>query len=401
MNAPIKVGLIGANPGRGWALSSHLPALLSPLCRDHLQLVAVATSREETARKAAEKFNVAKSFAGYEGLVSDPEIDLVIVSVKLPAHYEIVRAAIDAGKHVYCEWPLGISVDEARALADRAASSGVHTMIGLQGRQSPVLRHAAALIDSGRIGAVLSVSVVASGFGWGAAIEEGNAYLFDKRNGATMDVITGGHMLDALIDMFGSLDQVSAILETVRKETAIVEVEELQRFRSFGATVALPGAEVAEGGSSVIRAKQSFVPTSPDQMILQGRLGGRTLLSLHIRGGMLRASGLLIEVTGSEGELRISGPAGVLQMMPLTLEAAWGTQTSLRPIEVPPEQDGEALAALGPVAANIARAYRRFADDIRSGTRTVPDFALAAQRQALLQDIAIAASTGQRISRND
>jgi predicted dehydrogenase len=88
-------------------------------------------------------------------------------------------------------------------------------------------------------------------------------------------------------------------------------------------------------------------------------------------------------------------------MMPLTLEAAWGTQTSLRPIEVPPEQDGEALAALGPVAANIARAYRRFADDIRSGTRTVPDFALAAQRQALLQDIAIAASTGQRISRND
>jgi predicted dehydrogenase len=394
----IKVGLVGANPDRGWALSSHLPALQSPACRDHLELVAVATSREETARKAAHKYGVANAYAGYEGLISDPEVELVIVSVKLPAHKAIVRAAIDAGKHVYCEWPLGINAEEATDLAAREAASGVHSMIGLQARQSPLLNHAAALIANGHIGEVLSVSVVASAFGWGGAIEPGNAYLFDACNGATMDVITGGHLLDALMNMFGDLDRFSVTLETLRQETAIISLEELQRFRTFQSTLALPGETADEHDPTVIRAEKSFVPTSPDQMLLHGRMGGRTLVSLHIRGGTLRGSGLLIEITGTKGELRISGPAGVVQMVPLTLEGAWGTQAVLQPIVPPPEPDGEALAALGPVASNIARAYRRFAHDIRSGTRTVPDFALAARRQTLLRDIAGAAATGQRIT---
>lgn len=398
MSKAIKVGLIGANPDRGWALSSHLPALQSPLCREQLDLVAVATSREETARKAAGKYGVARAYAGYEGLVADPDVEMIIVSVKLPAHHDIVRAALDAGKHVYCEWPLGIDADEAAGLAAHAAASGVHTMIGLQARQSPVLDHAAALIADGKIGDVLSVSVVASGFGWGAAIEPGNAYLFDKSSGATMDVITGGHLLDALMNLFGELDQFSVMLETLRQEIAIVPPEDLQRFRTFQASIALPGKAVDAADGTIIHAQDSFVPTSPDQMLLQGRLGGRTLLSLHLRGGTLRGSGLLIEITGTRGELRISGPAGVLQMMPLTLEGAWGPQASLQPIAIPPEPEGEALTALGPVASNVARAYRRFAEDIRSGRRTVPDFALAARRQSLLRDIAAAAASGRRFS---
>ena len=359
----------------------------------------MATSREETARKAAAKYSVPRAYAGYASLVSDPDVELVIVSVKLPAHYEIVRAAIEAGKHIYCEWPLGIDADEAADLAARAAARGVHSMVGLQARQSPVLNHAGALIAEGRIGDVLSVSVVASAFGWGPVIEPGNAYLFDARNGATMDVIAGGHLLDALINIFGDLDRFSVMLETLRRETGVISLEDLQRFRAFQATLAFPGEAVDETDPEPIRVRETFVPTSPDQMLLQGVMGGRIPISLHIRGGTLRGSGLLIEITGTKGELRISGPAGVVQMVPLKLEGGWGTQPVFHPILPPAEPDDDALTALGPIASNIARAYGRFARDIRAGTRTVPDFALAADRQKLLRKIATAAASGQRATR--
>ena len=85
-------------------------------------------------------FGVSSVFAEHEQLVVRPEIDLVVVTVKVPHHRELVSAALAAGKAVYCEWPLGRDLDDARAMAALAAEQGVRTVAGLQARRFPALR---------------------------------------------------------------------------------------------------------------------------------------------------------------------------------------------------------------------------------------------------------------------
>ncbi|MEC0267239.1 Gfo/Idh/MocA family protein, partial [Paenibacillus anseongense] len=72
--------------------------------------------------------------------------------------YDIARAAIEAGKMVYSEWPLGMSTEQAQDLADRAKEAGVRTFIGLQARYSPAIQHARDLITQGYIGNVLATT---------------------------------------------------------------------------------------------------------------------------------------------------------------------------------------------------------------------------------------------------
>jgi predicted dehydrogenase len=72
-------------------------------------------------------------------MVSQPDIDVVAVTVKVPHHRELVSAALAAGKAVYCEWPLGRDLDDARPMAALAAEQGVRTAVGLQARQAPAV----------------------------------------------------------------------------------------------------------------------------------------------------------------------------------------------------------------------------------------------------------------------
>ena len=102
----IRVGIVGASP-QSWAAAAHLPALAH---LDELTVTAVATTRKDSARAAASTFGVRHAFASAEELASDPEVDLVVASVKVPAHAAVIRAALAAGKHVYAEWPLGVDL---------------------------------------------------------------------------------------------------------------------------------------------------------------------------------------------------------------------------------------------------------------------------------------------------
>jgi predicted dehydrogenase len=121
MSHQIGVGILGANPERGWAARSHIPAInASP----HFALAAVATTRAETANAARDRFGARHAFTDALSLARHPDVDLVVVTVKVPAHAELVRAALDAGKHVYCEWPLTRTAAEARALQAAAETAG-------------------------------------------------------------------------------------------------------------------------------------------------------------------------------------------------------------------------------------------------------------------------------------
>ena len=100
----LRVGIVGASPGRGFASIAHIPALQT---LPNIEITAVCTTRQDSADAAARHFGIPLAFSDPARLAQHPDVDLVTVCVKVPDHYAPVMAAIDAGKHVYCEWPLG------------------------------------------------------------------------------------------------------------------------------------------------------------------------------------------------------------------------------------------------------------------------------------------------------
>src|SRR5205823_5525658 len=147
------VGIIGVSPARGWAATAHIPALRA---LPNYEIRAITAHTAESARAAGEAFGVSAVFTDHEQLVTRPNIDVVAVTVKVPHHRELVSAALAAGKAVYCEWPLGRDLDDARAMAALAAEQGVPTVVGLQARQAPAIEFVQQLLRDGYGGEVLS-----------------------------------------------------------------------------------------------------------------------------------------------------------------------------------------------------------------------------------------------------
>src|SRR2546428_855170 len=180
----IRVGIIGANPDRGWAAQAHIPALKS--LSDDFEITALSTSRRESAEAASKLFGVPVAFDNHQDLVNSADVDVVAITVKVPYHLELATAALDAGKAVYCEWPLGNGLKEAETLAALAKKKGALAVAGLQARSAPSVAYVRDLIRQRDVGEVLSTTLIGSGMGWGATGEPVQVYLNDKRNGATM-----------------------------------------------------------------------------------------------------------------------------------------------------------------------------------------------------------------------
>src|SRR5256884_1948109 len=151
------VGIIGVSSVRGWAATAHIPALRA---LPNYEIRALSGHSAESARAAGEVFGVSAVFSDHKQLVSQPDIDVVAVTVKVPHHRELVSAALAAGKAVYCEWPLGRDLDEAKAMAALAADHGVQTVVGLQGRHAPAIEFVDELLHGGYVGDVLSTTLV-------------------------------------------------------------------------------------------------------------------------------------------------------------------------------------------------------------------------------------------------
>src|SRR2546427_8744151 len=131
----IRVGIIGANPDRGWAAEAHIPALKS--LSDDFEITALSTSRRESADAARKLFGVPVAFDNHQELVNRADVDVVAITVKVPHHLELATAALNAGKAVYCEWPLGNGFHEAETPAALAKKKGVLAVVGLQARPAP------------------------------------------------------------------------------------------------------------------------------------------------------------------------------------------------------------------------------------------------------------------------
>jgi predicted dehydrogenase len=194
--SPIRVGLIGLSAsatGTGWAASAHLPYLSkSP----HYTVTALCNSSVENAKKAIEAYKLpaeTKAYGSPEDLANDPDIDLVVANVRVDSHAKVLLPSLKAGKNVFCEWPLDRNAAVAAEMLEAAKVGGGKAFLGLQARQSPVVRKIKDIIDSGRIGKVLSSDFIGSASNGGG--EEGKtvSYFTDRSVGGNMFTIAFGH----------------------------------------------------------------------------------------------------------------------------------------------------------------------------------------------------------------
>lgn len=338
---PIRVGFVGLNPGIHWAATAHIPALKA-LPNDFV-VTGVANTSLASARNAADAFGLPHAFENAQALVNSPDIDLVVVTVKVPHHRELVTAALNAGKHVYCEWPLGNGLAEARELADLAESKGVVAAIGTQMRVAPEVEYLRQLIADSYVGEVLSTTLVGSGGPWGGSeTDAAHAYLYDKSNGATLLSVPLGHALAGMREVLGGFGDLSALM--INRRTTMY---------------------VADTGKTI-------PSTSHDQILVHGALESGAAVSIHYRGGMSRGTNLLWEINGTDGDIQVTGANGHGQIVQLSIHGANGDASEPEQL-TPPASLYEGLPDSS-VARNVARLYALVAKDIRSGTRSAPSF---------------------------
>ncbi|MGJ3265449.1 MAG: Gfo/Idh/MocA family protein [Salinarimonas sp.] len=119
------------------------------------RLAVLCDTPAEKAEAFARQFGFARATADWRDLVADPAVDLVAITTPNKLHREMALAALAAGKHVYCEKPLGLTLAEAEEMAAAAARAGVVTQVGYNYLKNPAFQHAQRLVAEGAIGRIV------------------------------------------------------------------------------------------------------------------------------------------------------------------------------------------------------------------------------------------------------
>lgn len=355
----VRVGLIGANAERGWSARSHLPALaaLSAMDGAALTLTAVATSRMDTASATATRYGARRAYAGADGLIADPDVDLVVITVRVAEHHALAQAALEAGKNVLCEWPLACGAADAEQLLELAQRTGRRHFIGLQAFVAPEVRLARQMIADGALGRAEAVTVrVASATG-GTPFPADGRYLFEPEVGTSLLSIQVAHTLAAVTRLVGPLTTVTALNRT--------------RY---------PSVELSE------TAERVDAPFS-DHVAIAAVTADDLLVTMNVATGVARNPGTAIEIIGSLGTLRLES-AGPVQYTDLRLLASVPGADPRDLVEVTAVSPHRRAPAqlTDRAAVGVAELYLAVADDLTSSADAdaAPTFAEAVATHRLL-----------------
>ena len=203
----IKVAVVGAGfsnspDGRErWAVRTHVPALKA--LPDIYDLAAVCTTRMETATTAAKHFDVPHAFDSVERMLKEmPDLEAVCVSVRPTLHHQVVTAALRAGKHVYCEQPLGLNTQEAQEMYELAQKYNLRTVLGHQSHYEPATLQMAELVRAGFIGEPLAFNHAYFVSNQIVPRPSHRQWVFDAKSGGHPP-FRSGHSLDRIKQVIG------------------------------------------------------------------------------------------------------------------------------------------------------------------------------------------------------
>jgi predicted dehydrogenase len=355
----VRVGLVGVG---NWARYGHIPALqLLP----EYEIVAVSSRQRSTADEIAKTFDIAHAFDDAAQLVTHPEVDLVVTLPPAPQHAAVVRAAIEAGKDVYCEWPLTTSTHDSEALLKMAEAAHVRHVVGLQRRLGSSALFLRDLLADGYVGKIRSVRLHVSMEYFGPTRPPGLAWSLGAANFSHVLSIYGGHFLDMLFHVMAGPKTVGAIVATQFPELTLTATGE------------------------------SFPNDTPDGVVAIGRLEDDALFSIQIEGGKRNNSGLQIDITGTEGDLKITNSKSFGTTEDNVIEGAQGDEGRLKQLSIPKKYMRIPPTNLDVSVQDLAHLYAAHSDDRLNGTHNAPAFADAVRMHKLIDQINLASETGK------
>jgi len=353
----LRVGIISAN----WGARAHLPAWRS---LPDVEVLAICTAHEETARAAAAEHGIARPYWDYRRMVADPDLDIIDVGTRPSLRADMVSAALKAGKHVYNGIPFATGAEPARRMLELLQEHGSIGAVDAYIQAVPAIVRMKEMIDEGFLGDLFGVTC---NFHLGLLNAPPAGFAFkwfaEKSNGASALRNLGSHALHALVHLFGEIDEVVADAR-----------QGLCEWRFDDGTVMHP--EVDDTAFALLRL----------------RCGGTVQLNAGwaVAGG----SGFFLEAYGSRGRLVARAP-GFPEAFNTTLHAAQAgafqrAAAGEAPVALPPRllevprSSADARIAQQAVFP-MASVFRRFVDAIRDGDDAAPSFAQGLHVQEVVE----------------
>lgn len=286
----LNIGLIGSGfMGQAHADAYRRAAMLYRDLPAVPHLAVLADANDAIAADAAARYGFARSTGDWRNLVTDPEVDVVDITSPNALHHEMAMAAIAAGKHIYCEKPLSVTLAQAQEMADAAQRQGVKTMVAFNNIKTPAAMLAKTLIERGEIGTPMRFR------GW---FDQGffndpdlpfswRCTRKDAGSGALGDL--GSHVISVAQFLMGDVDKVIAQAQT------------------FFPTRPVPQGGSGYGASASGDAPRAAVENEDQiQTLVRFKSGaGGTIEASRVSAG--KVFGIYWEVSGTEGTIIMDG----------------------------------------------------------------------------------------------
>lgn len=213
----VNIAVIGA----GWFGDVHSECYLraqSMLPDVKVKLHTVVDIYEPSAIKCKEKYGFEHYATDWHTVIDNPEIDIVDVCTDNKFHREMSVAAIEHGKHVFCEKPLADSIEDALEMESAAEKAGAANMVDFHYRKIPALAQLHELIQAGELGRIYHIKgMFLQDFGFDSPM----TWRFKKALSGGGSIVTmGSHVIDAVRYLVGEIDEVCSVGETfIEKRT--------------------------------------------------------------------------------------------------------------------------------------------------------------------------------------
>ena len=221
---PLRWGVLGT----GWVAQRFLDDLRS---LGHSEAIAVASRSESRAREVGARFGVMRAYGSCGALVQDPEVDVVYVATEHHLHAEHCESALRAGKHVLCEKPFTVSVQEAERVIEQARERSLFCMEAMWSRFLPAAAAAKRRIDAGEIG---DPRLLTADFGF-PVVGSASSRFYNPAKGGGALLDRGVYAISLAVWLFGKPTEVNATADV--GESGVDE--------TVAATLRFPGGRVA------------------------------------------------------------------------------------------------------------------------------------------------------------
>ncbi|PZC43365.1 MAG: putative dehydrogenase [Chloroflexi bacterium] len=351
----LRVGILGTGP--------HATDTVLPAFRAQGWEVGALCSIEPDLPDLAARLGIPIATAEYRELVERDDLDAVAIVTPTPTHREIMLAAVAAGKHVLCEKPIAMSLQDGRDMHAAAEAAGVTAMIDFEFRFTPARLHVQQLLADGYVGELRHATIelmlesqfLGPDFSWHDRAALGGGTLNEH----------GSHYIDMVRQWFGEIRDVSAQMHTFK-----------------------PDRRDPESGETVQADADDFWTCT---MTLAG--GG--LVTLTQSWVSVVSQGLRVGIAGTDGALVVAQNESMLSDAPVRSGKTGAAQLDElpRPASLPPMEDAPSWRI-----ATLQRLLREFERGIRDGGSPAPNLQDGLRCQAVLDAVRESARDGRRVA---